>query len=152
MHFGKLRSRLFFDAFPGVRKYARSPCAAVLSGVDNLFVFVVIMSTFGVPEQPSTRCWPSVSSSRWCCAPSSSRWRGADRAVLADVSAFWRTADLYVIVVVLAVVAVASLIKTRRRPSVMVHAGRPRAVAEDGIVLTVLARRLLVVITAMAVG
>ena len=32
---GKLRSRLFFDAFPGVRKYARSPCTAMLTGVST---------------------------------------------------------------------------------------------------------------------
>jgi tellurite resistance protein TerC len=40
--------------------------------VDNLFVFVVILSTLRCPETSSFVCCSSASSARWCCGSSSS--------------------------------------------------------------------------------
>ncbi len=41
--------------------------------VDNVFVWAVIFSFFGVPRATSTGCCSSVSSARWCCGGRSSR-------------------------------------------------------------------------------
>ncbi|WP_418605908.1 DUF3140 domain-containing protein [Georgenia sp. SUBG003] len=42
--------------------------------VDNLFVFMLLLSAFAVRPSCSSACCCSESWARWCCAGSSSRW------------------------------------------------------------------------------